>query len=452
VLIGIPEKVAFGPAVRVMMRNVVLLGLGAALALVLAWLAAALLIVRPAQTLLTATRQLSEGDLSARTGMNSGAGEIVRIAHAFDRMADALKAREDESKAAAVQLSKTNRALRALSRCNETVIRATTEPDLLQDICTILVQTGGYRLAWVGFCEHNEDKRVRPVAHAGFEQGCLESLNLTWADTERGRSPTGEAIRTGKPGVYNNIQSDPGYALWRDEAIARGYASSIALPLILNGEPCGALTLGAEQSDAFDREELQLLVELANDLAYGISHIRLRVEKDQAQKALQQSEASYKELYAQSKKSEELYRSFIDASPDAIVIYDLQGRAQYISPMFTTLFGWPLDEVKDKRIPFVPDAEKPVTCNKSGRSLKTGHPVPVLKPGAAPNAAVSWMSVSARQDTMITRVSPPAWLPSCATFLKEKGWKNTWCRPRRWKPSAPWPVASPTTLTTSCPL
>ena len=373
-LIGIPEKIAFGPAIKAMIRNIVLLGFATVLALLLAWLAAEFLIARPANMVLTATRKIADGDLSARTGMDSGTGELAQIAHGFDLMADALQAHEVERKADDVQLRKINRALRTLSRTNEIVIHATKETDLLEAICSTLVHVGEYCMAWIGFSEQNEGKGIRPVAYAGFEQGYLESLNLTWADTEKGRGPTGTAIRTGTPSVCNDILSNPKFATWRDEAIKLGYESFASLPLVANDETIGALSLYAEQKDAFDQEELQLLTELSNDLAFGISHIRLGVERNQAEKALQQSKERYKELYVHTKKSEELYRSIIDASPDAIVIYDLQGRTQFVSPMFTRIFEWTSAEIKDKRIPFVPETEKQRTMKTIRAVVEDGTP------------------------------------------------------------------------------
>src|SRR5208282_272550 len=102
---------------------------------------------------------------------------------------------------------------------------------LLQEICRVIVKEGGYRFAWVGFANHDEQKTVHPVAHAGYEEGYLEKLNLTWADTERGCGPTGMAIRTDQPAVCRDVVTDPTIAPWRDEAIKRGYTSSVALPL-----------------------------------------------------------------------------------------------------------------------------------------------------------------------------------------------------------------------------
>ena len=115
----------------------------------------------------------------------------------------------------------------------------------MKDICRIIVDHGGYRLAWVGFAEDNPERIVRPVAHWGYEDGYLEVLNLTWADTERGRGPTGSAIRNGAPSVFQNILTNPDYGFWREEALKRGYASAVAMPLKEEGRTFGALSVCA---------------------------------------------------------------------------------------------------------------------------------------------------------------------------------------------------------------
>ena len=199
-----------------------------------------------------------------------------------------------ERKRAEEKLRKANRAYKVLSGCNQAVVRATEETALLHEICRLIVEVGGYRLAWIGFAEQDEGKSVRPVAQAGFEDGYLETLGITWADTERGRGPTGKAIRTGEPAIVKNILTDPDFAPWRETAIQRGYASSIALPLIAEGRPFdsaqgrpfGALNIYAVEPDAFGADEVKLLMELADDLAYGIVALRTRAERKRAEEAL----------------------------------------------------------------------------------------------------------------------------------------------------------------------
>jgi signal transduction histidine kinase len=158
------------------------------------------------------------------------------------------------------------------------LIHASDELGFMNEACRILVEDGGYCFAWVGFAELDQEKTVRPVAQKGFEDGYLETANITWADTERGRGPTGKAIRTKKPCIARNIIQDPDFAPWRKAASERGYASSIALPFIAENRSVGALNIYANEPDAFDAEEVRLLSNLADDLSYGLMSLRAKAE------------------------------------------------------------------------------------------------------------------------------------------------------------------------------
>ncbi len=175
-------------------------------------------------------------------------------------------------------LRKLNRALQLLSDCNMALVHAEEEYKLLTEICRLSVERGGYLMAWVAYAEQDEARSVRPVAQFGNDAGYLDGLNITWADTERGQGPTGTAIRTGMTSVNQNVLTNPKMALWREAAIKRGYQSSVALPLVNEGVVLGALMMYAREVDAFNVEEVKLLEELANDLAYGIATLRTRVE------------------------------------------------------------------------------------------------------------------------------------------------------------------------------
>ena len=194
-----------------------------------------------------------------------------------------------ERKRAEEELRKANRALRVLSGCSQAMVRATEEFDLLHQICRLIVKVGGYRLAWVGFAEQDEAKSVRSVAQTGFEEGYLETLNITWADTERGRGPTGTAIRSGEYCIARDILTDLHFTPWREAAIQRGYASSVALPLIAEGQTLGALNIYAAEPDAFDVDEVKLLTALADDLVYGVTALHTRAERVRAEEALRQA-------------------------------------------------------------------------------------------------------------------------------------------------------------------
>ncbi len=208
-----------------------------------------------------------------------------RILGSLAMMSDMSEQKERES-----ELRRLNRALRVLTECNELLLRAPGETELLRDLCRLLVDVGGYRLAWVAHAEHDEARSVLPLAQAGYERGYLEAVRITWADTELGRGPTGTCIRTARPCIARNILTDPAFAPWREEAIRRGYASSIALPLCSDGEVMGALNLYSAEPDAFDEEEVKLLVQLADDLAYGIAVEHSREERRRAEEERNRAE------------------------------------------------------------------------------------------------------------------------------------------------------------------
>jgi signal transduction histidine kinase len=175
------------------------------------------------------------------------------------------------------------RALCLLSDCNESLVRATNEPELLQRICDLAVNVGGYRMAWVGYAENDGKKTIRVVAESGFEAGYLDSLNVTWADAERGRGPTGTAIRTGMPVACHDLTSDPCFVPWRENALRQGYRSCLSVPFKNGEKVLGAISIYATEAGVFDDAEQHLFLELANNLSYGVKALRTRVERKRAE-------------------------------------------------------------------------------------------------------------------------------------------------------------------------
>ena len=151
-----------------------------------------------------------------------------------------------EKKQAERALRKVNRALKALSSCNEALIHASDEMQLLNDICRIIVDIEGYRLAWVGYVEHDAQRTVRPVAQSGYEPGYMEHADITWADNERGRGPLGIAIRSGQIQVVQDVNTDPRFEPWRANAARLGYGSVLVAPLMSDSQVIGALSIYAE--------------------------------------------------------------------------------------------------------------------------------------------------------------------------------------------------------------
>jgi PAS domain S-box-containing protein len=193
-------------------------------------------------------------------------------------------------KQAEERLKRLNRTLKALSECTETLMRASDEQSMLQQVCDAAVQVAGYREAWVGFAEEDERKTVRPVAQSGCDRDYVESVNVVWADSERGRGPAGTAIRTGKVDVCNDMARDPRFAPWRESVLQHGYRAAIGLPLKGENKTFGVLMIYSTEAGTFDERERSLLEELANNVSYAIMTLRAHQVEKQSKEALIRSQ------------------------------------------------------------------------------------------------------------------------------------------------------------------
>ena len=217
-------------------------------------------------------------------------------------------------------LNSVNRALRCFSECTKATTRIADEIALMQEVCRIFVEVGGYRFAWVGFAGQDTNKTLHPVASWGFEEDFIDSMQATWADNEMGRGPAGTTIRTGKTGVFQDLGSDPNYRPWRAKALKCGYASGISLPLTEKGEPFGALVIFSEKTNAFDAAEVELMEELVSDLSSGIRAIRSEAER------------------VRISKEQTLLAAVIEQASDGVMTFDSEGRIAFINPAFARLF------------------------------------------------------------------------------------------------------------------
>lgn len=287
VSVGIPRAVAHAQVEELYRQDLAALLLLVIAVTAVAWAGSRAFVLRPLNTLIRSSERLAKGDLNTRVGLGNRFGEFGQLGQVFDLMAAALQRRRDEAEAHERELRRINRALYTLSAGNRALVRAGDEASLLQAMCKVAVQTGGYRMAWVGRAEHDEQKSVQPVAQAGVDAAFLKGLGITWADSPGGAGPTGTAIRTGRPYVAQGLQSDPRYRPWHAKACERDIHSAMSLPLYVDQALWGAFTLYSDEPDAFDAAETELLSEMAEDLAYGLASLRTRARHEQAQATIQ---------------------------------------------------------------------------------------------------------------------------------------------------------------------
>jgi PAS domain S-box-containing protein len=156
-------------------------------------------------------------------------------------------------KLAELGTARLNRALTMVSSCNETLVRAQDEQQVLDQICKLALERGGYRRAWVGYAQDDPARSIKVLAHAGADDGYVSEIEETWD------------------------ASDP---------LAMGPGGRICLPL---GSPPGAfgvLTLYSEEDIQPSEEEVRLLQGLANSVAFAIESLRGQVERRRLQVAL----------------------------------------------------------------------------------------------------------------------------------------------------------------------
>lgn len=181
-------------------------------------------------------------------------------------------------------LARANRSLRMINICNEVIVRATNETQLLAEVCKSIVETGKYRLAWIGYAQNDEHKSVKPMAFAGDDEDYVYRAEISWGEDERGRGPTGVVIRTGNPIIVKDTRTEPGFEPWRYHALEKGLLSSATFPLKDGDAVYGALMVYSDKVDAFDEEETRLLQEFASVMAYAGTALRARATRSEAEK------------------------------------------------------------------------------------------------------------------------------------------------------------------------
>ncbi len=233
-----------------------------------------------------------------------------------------------------VALAKANRLLRTRSASTVALLNANDERSYLETVCQNVVAICGHTMVWVGYAEPDGARRVLPMATAGLDHGYLERAAITWADDEHGCGPTGTAIRTREAVVCQDMDGDNRLQPWRDDALQRGYHSSIALPLIAGAEVLGALTIYSAERAAFPDEDIDLLREVATDVADGISTLRLRIAHNRIERALRESEMKL--------------RLFIEHAPAALAMFDTAMRYLFASRRWLSDYHLDLQDIVGK--------------------------------------------------------------------------------------------------------
>ena len=209
----------------------------------------------------------------------------------------------------------------ALAEILRAITRVGDRDQLYREACRIAVDRGGFRMAWIGLVDQDTGNIV-PIASAGHVAGYLEGLRLSIHDTGPALGMTAKAILTGRPVVVRDGRTDPMFAQHKDEAIARGYESAVALPLVVEGRPIGALLVYAAVVDAFGAPEVELMEGLAEDISFKLEVI------------------GREETRAAAEAERDRLAAVVEQAAEIVIITGPDQRIVYANPAFLQLSGY----------------------------------------------------------------------------------------------------------------
>lgn len=176
-------------------------------------------------------------------------------------------------------LKKMTRELKMINSCNQALFKIKEEKELLDAICKLIVSEGDYKMAWIGLTDKNNEI-IKIAAYYSANGNLLDKTVVSWGDKICGSNLVPYNFI-----VCQNIETDEKTAMWKEEALRKGYKSFVVFPLE-DGEKIGTLIIYSDQVDFFKKEEVKILGELSNDLSYGIISLRERKKREKAEQNL----------------------------------------------------------------------------------------------------------------------------------------------------------------------
>ena len=205
-----------------------------------------------------------------------------------------------EQRLAEEKVLKVNRIYAFISQINQAIVHVKNKDEVYKEVCRIAVETGKFHMAWIGLVDE-PSKTIVPKIHAGVEDGYLSSIKkISIENVPEGHGPTGSALRERKHFICNDYENDPNVVIWRDEALIRGYRSSIALPIFYFGNVYGVFTLYASTPYFFDEQEVTILSEVTDDIGFALEVIETEEKRKQAEKELLVSEEYFRNVFEHS--------------------------------------------------------------------------------------------------------------------------------------------------------
>ena len=280
-------------------------------------------------------------DMVHRTIVQLGRGELQSPVPVTEKMQGSVMAWlaemqvrlawvAQEEAAARHRVIRLNQLYAALSQCNQAIVRCQNQTELFERICQVAVDYGQVRLAWIGLL-NPATGQVSAAAVYGHGKAYLEDIDITvHAERLEGRGPVGTAIRENTPVWIQDFLHDSRTQPWHARASRYGWAAAASLPLHNGDEVVGALTLYANEVEAFDVDAQRLLEEMASDIDYALSRFKIAHEREQYRESLRETEESA--------------RLVLENALDAVINIDVHGNVVEWSGAANAMFGYRRDE------------------------------------------------------------------------------------------------------------
>lgn len=290
----------------------------------------------------------------ASDAIAAGATDYLRKGHRTERyelLANRIKNAVEQYRTSqrAAELER----VRALaSSIDQALIRASSLAELETRVCQIISDSDPYLFAWIGERDPDTD-RIEPCASAGVEESYLDNIVVTADNSPTGQGPAGTAVRERRFAASQNIQADPEFEVWREEALKRGYRSSAAVPLEHEGTLYGLLCVYSSRSFAFCETEQELLSELGDNISHAVHSLKIRDE-----------------LRAE--------RTFIDQALDSLAdifyVIDPDGSIQRCNEQLARLAGYSEEQITDlDAVSLFPEDEQDAVDKAIDETLATGQ-------------------------------------------------------------------------------
>jgi len=235
------------------------------------------------------------------------------------------------------KLLKANRLYAFNSAINQSIVHITDQQELLSTSCKIAIEIGGFKLAVLTLIDRDDNLQIMSVQ--GQDNIAAAAVKLSGYHISHPmiqNTPTGNALRTGKYSVSNDVLNDPGMAQWKSGLSEHSIRSSISLPLINFGKIIGVMGFHSVIENFFDEREIFLLQEVAVDISFALENFK-RIEKHNQTALLVEA-------------NEKRFRALIEKSADLKTLATREGKLIYCSPTLTKILGWKPEELKNKAV------------------------------------------------------------------------------------------------------